>query len=81
MTVTLELTRDDEERLATAAAQEGLEPHDYLLHLVRQLPASRNKRKLQGYGMLAHLGATVEEFHQERQKDRVRENRAEGAEN
>ncbi len=73
MTVTLELTKEDEDTLAIAAAKEGLEPRDYLLHLVRQLPTAQNKRELRGYGMLAHLGATVEEFHQERQEDRVRE--------
>ena len=63
MTVTLELTREDEERLELAAASQGLKPRDYLLHLVRQLPTGKNKRELRGYGMLAHLGATVEEFH------------------
>lgn len=75
MTVMLDLTTDEEQKLTIAAAQEGLEPREYLLHLVRQLPANRNKRALRGYGMLARLGATVEEFHHERQEDRMRENR------
>ena len=75
ITLILNLTEEEETRLKTAAEQEGLVPQEYLLRLVRQLPAESDKRILRGYGMLTHIGRTVEEFHQERQEDRARENR------
>lgn len=75
MTITLDLTQEEEIRLQQAARREGIPPQDYLRNIVRQLPAQQSKRQLRGYGMLARLGDTVEEFHRERQEDRVRENR------
>lgn len=87
MTVTLHLTPAEEAKLAEAARQEGIAPDALLKRIVNRLPFSpsvsfsepkdetgtREAVISAALGSLAHVGASVEDLHRERQADKARE--------
>ncbi len=85
MTLILNLTSAEEARLTAAAQQAGLAPEALLRTLVNRLPLTsdashaqkavdtREKAIRGARGSLAHLGASVEDLHQQRQADRAGE--------
>jgi hypothetical protein len=70
MTLVLQLDPELETRLKTEAAEEGLELAEYVEGFLRTAP---RRRRLKGYGMLKHLGGTLDQFHEERQREKARE--------
>lgn len=85
MTLILNLTSAEEARLTAAAQQAGLAPEALLRTLVNRLPLAteaslaqqagdaREKAIHGARGSLAHLGASVEDLHRQRQADRAGE--------
>ncbi len=85
MTLILNLTSAEEARLTAAAQQAGLAPEALLRTLVNRLPLAteaslaqkagdaREKAIHGARGSLAHLGASVEDLHRQRQTDRAGE--------
>jgi len=74
MTIALDISSELEERLRRAAQLEGLTVEKYILALAER--ASTSRRPLRGYGRFAHVSATVEDLHRERQEDAFGEDRA-----
>jgi hypothetical protein len=83
MTLTIDLTPIEEERLAAAARQAGLAPVTFLKKYVDSLPlkkivASKNEEfkkqtQLRGLGMFAHVPGGSEEYAREKQLEIDRE--------
>jgi hypothetical protein len=75
MTLTIDLTPEEEERLRAQAQAHGVDVNTLLRELIAGLETPpKPKRTLVGYGKLAHITRTVEDFHRDRQGDRHREN-------
>jgi hypothetical protein len=55
MTLTIELTPEEESRLAAAAAVAGLDPIGYVRSIIRQAPASVERNQLTGHALVDHL--------------------------
>lgn len=95
MTLHIELTPEQEARLAAAARQRGLDPvalaRELLAESLPELPSPVNGDGAGGKkrdpelvarirsirGKYAHVGATTEDLHQERQADKERDPGAE----
>ena len=69
MTLILELDPEVEKRLKSEADAQGQELAEYVQSILK----APRRRQLKGYGMFKGLGGSVEEFHEERQREKARE--------
>lgn len=75
MTLTLELTPQEEARLHKAAAQEGLDAEEFVLQAIKNLLPNEptGKHILRGYGLFANSPQSVEDFERESREDKAKE--------
>ena len=73
MTLTLDIKPEIEAKLKEIANEEGKPVKEYAESIIERVVTGR--RHVASYGMLKHLGDTVDEFNDEREEDRIRERR------
>lgn len=69
MTITIELTPEEEARLEQEAKRRSIEPVEY----VRSLVHNALQDRISAYGKYKGIAPTVDEFLEEKQREKVRE--------
>ncbi len=70
MTLTIELSPEVEAKLKERAEAEGKPLKEFAEEALAKIVS---RPRVSSYGMLKHLGDTVEQFHEERQREKARE--------
>ena len=75
MTLTIELTPEEEARLRQEAAACGLETQEYAHRKLVRIAANGAPRRLSGFGMFADVPVSSEDFAARKQEEKEKEDR------